>query len=38
MRLIPMLFACVLAAAIGAAAPAHADDTYSQDEILAKAK
>mgnify|MGYP003674407582 CR=1 FL=1 len=38
MRLIPTLFACVLAAAVAAAAPAHADDTYSQDEIMAKAK
>lgn len=38
MRLIPTLFACVLAASIGAATPAHADDTYSQDEIMAKAK
>ncbi|PIW28347.1 MAG: DUF1134 domain-containing protein [Rhodospirillales bacterium CG15_BIG_FIL_POST_REV_8_21_14_020_66_15] len=38
MRLIPALFACVLAAAVIAAPPARADDTYSQDEILAKAK
>ena len=38
MRLIPTLFACVLAAAVTVAAPAHADDTYSQDEIMAKAK
>ncbi|MEP2814512.1 MAG: DUF1134 domain-containing protein [Alphaproteobacteria bacterium] len=38
MRLFPTLFACVLAAAVTVAAPAHADDTYSQDEIMAKAK
>ncbi len=38
MRLIPMLFACVLAAAVTATVPAHADDTYTQDEIMAKAK
>ncbi|MEQ8804314.1 MAG: EipA family protein, partial [Rhodospirillales bacterium] len=38
MRLFSTLFACVLAAAVATATPAHAEDTYSQEEIMAKAR